>query len=97
MKREDFVFSIGFQGDSAIVDERAKKNYRNLDTRQLAEKGLFRAALCSALYSGSKQEEEAVLKEYNRVSDSRYTSIDQMKRLLGVYRVPEEITKVNAL
>ncbi|MBI9102510.1 MAG: hypothetical protein JEY99_08855 [Spirochaetales bacterium] len=97
MKREDFVFSVGYQGESALVDSRAKSNYKNLDTRQLAEKGLFRAALCSALYSGKPEDEKAVVEEYNRISGADFNSIDQMKRLVGVYRVPEEISRIISL
>ena len=97
MKREDFVFSIGYQGESAIVDSKARANYKNLNTRELAQKGLFRAALCSALFSGESEDGTAVLEEYNKVSSADYSSLDQMKRLLGVYHVPEGITKVTAL
>ncbi len=94
MTREDFVFSVGYQGVSAIVDKSAKKKYGKLSTRELAEKGLFRAAFCSALYSGNEEEISAVMEVYNSRNRTKLKSPDEMKRLLGVFSVPDNITKV---
>lgn len=93
MKRNEFVFSIGFQGNAAIVDSRAMKKYGGLDTRGLAEKGLFRAALCSALYSGSQEEEEMVAGIYKDMQAEPSGGVN-MKRLIGVYEIPRDIVKV---
>ena len=97
MTREEFVFSIGFQGESAIVDGRAKKENGRLSTVQLAEKGLYRAAFCSALYAGSDEEMKAVVDIYNNASGASLESADDMKKLLGVYTVPEGIKKVSVV
>ena len=88
MKREDFVFSVGYQGNSMIVDSRAARKYGSADTRELAEKGLFRSALCSALYSGDPGELDLVREVYNRAGGTSYDSPEYMKRLLGVYSPP---------
>jgi hypothetical protein len=58
MKREEFIFTIGFQGNIAIIDGKAKNKYGSYTTRQLAEAGLFKPAFCSALYSQDPEEME---------------------------------------
>lgn len=97
MTREEFVFSIGFQGESAIVDGKAKKENGKLSTVQLAEKGLYRAAFCSALYEGSDEGMQAVVDVYNRESGAALSGADDMKKLLGVYTVPDGIRKVSVV
>ncbi|MBI9106075.1 MAG: hypothetical protein JEZ04_04970 [Spirochaetales bacterium] len=97
MTREEFVFSIGFQGESAIIDGKAKKENGKLTTVQLVEKGLFRAAFCSALFAGSQDEMKIVVDSYNRQSGSSLDGIDGMKKLLGVYTVPDGIKKISVI
>ena len=63
MKREDFVFSVGYDGDTAIVDSKAKKRYGKLTTQQLAAEGLYKAAFRSALYSGNEEEIRIIIDE----------------------------------
>ncbi len=94
MNREDFVFSVGYQGSNAIVDKTAKRKYGKMSTEELAEKGLFRAAFCSALYSGSDDELEKVMEIYNGKSRTPLKTPEEMKRLLGVFSIPDNITKV---
>ena len=99
ISRVDFVFTIGFSGNTAIVDARQRRAYAGLDTAQLAEKGLFRSALCSAVYNGSAEEMELVLEAYNaRVAGGqRIDSVEHLQRLFGVYEVPESIGRSKAL
>ncbi len=94
MKRNDFVFSVGFQGVSAVVDKTAKRKYGSLSTKELAEKGLYRSAFCSALYSGDENEIDTVMGIYNSRSKTGKQTAENMKRLLGVFSVPDNITKV---
>jgi hypothetical protein len=84
--REDFVFTIGYDGAAAVVDRQAKKRYSALSTRELAEKGLFRAAYSSAVWSKDPKEMAGVLEVYNRVTggSSANSSPD---RLFGVFLV----------
>ena len=56
LPREDFIFTIGYNGPIAVIDKQARKKYGKLSTKELAEKGLFRAAYSSALYSGNADE-----------------------------------------
>lgn len=93
MTREDFVFSIGFQGEVAIVDGKASKQNKGLNSIQLAEKGLFRAAFCSALFENNEDDMNIVIQKYKESGSANIKNIDDMKRILGVYSVPENIKK----
>ncbi len=94
MTKEEFVFSIGFQGETAIVDGRARKENKKLSTSELAEKGLFRAAFCSALYDNNEDEMLSVLDAYNKKGGTSMKTVDDMKKMLGIYAVPDGIKKV---
>jgi len=85
ISRDDFVFTIGFDGALAVVDGKAKKEYGKLSTMQLAEKGLYRAAFSSALYSGKQDEMAAFIDYFNAKAGTQYTTQTQLSRLFGVY------------
>ncbi len=99
LSREDFVFTIGYDGAAAIVDAKAKKQYGKLGTIALAEAGLFRAAFASALYalnsSGSDADLRAFLDYYNSKAGTAYTTAEELKRLFGV--VEENANRAVAL
>jgi hypothetical protein len=97
VKREDFIFTIGYQNDVTLVDGKAKKEYGKLSTEELAERGLFRAAFCSAIYEGDEQKMKSVVESYNRRSGAKLETVEDMKRMLGVYHVPDEVEKVKVL
>ena len=97
MRREDFMFTIGYDGDTAIIDGKARKRYGKLSTIELAEAGLFKPAFCSALFSGNESEMKTVIDAYNRGEKTSYSSREDLKRLFGVYEVRTDITKVKAL
>ena len=89
--REDFIFTIGYDGDAAVVDSQAKKRYSSLSARELAEKGLFRAAYSSAIWSkdgsGDPKELETVVEIYNRITGASLTTDSSLDRLFGVFPV----------
>lgn len=93
--REDFAFAIGFEGAVAIVDGKAKKEFGKLGTMQLAEKGLYRAAFASALYTGKQDEMKTFIDYFNARAGTAYTEAAQLSRLFGVYL--EEISKIQLL
>lgn len=93
MKRIDFMFAIGYQGVSAIVDKRAKNQYGKLCGKDLAEKGLFKTAFCGALYDDDTAGLEEIVAIYNRIGGESLSSVESMKRLLGVFEVPENISR----
>ena len=88
LPREDFIFTIGYDGLAAVVDKRAKNKYGKLSTKELAEKGLFRPAYSSAIYSGNEEELKFVVEAFQRVtsgaSTANFTAPD---RLFGVFPV----------
>ena len=80
LSREDFIFTIGYDGPAAVVDKQAKRKYGKLSTRELAGKGLFRAAYSSAVYSGNQE-------DLRFVADLAQADISAMDRLFGVFMV----------
>ena len=80
LSREDFVFTIGYDGPAAVVDKQAKRKYGKLSTRELAEKGLFRAAYSSAVYSGNQD-------DIKYLADLTHADLSAMDRLFGVFVV----------
>jgi hypothetical protein len=113
ISRGDFVFTIGYEGNTSVVDGAMKKRYGSLSAAQLAEQGLYKQALCSVIYdqsaaaagrSGSRKGDggepggtealERVLELYNRNTDHKLSSVDELKRVFGVFEVPPGIGKV---
>ncbi|MDR3166336.1 MAG: hypothetical protein LBT93_00200 [Treponema sp.] len=91
LSREDFIFTIGYDGPAAVVDGQAKSRYRSLSTRELAEKGLFRAAYSSALYSKDPEELKIVIDCYQKTTGASDTLLSSPDRLFGVF--PVEVTR----
>jgi hypothetical protein len=94
IKRSDFMFTVGYQGDTAIVNASAKKKYGRLSTVELAKQGLYKAAICSAVYAESDQELEQVMRIYNEQNNKSIDSIQTLKRIFGVSGLPEGIEKI---
>ena len=86
LSRTDFIFTIGYDGPAAVVDGQAKKLYSKLSTKSLAEKGLFRAAYSSAIWSKDPQELELVAEIYNKTTGSQIPQTS-LQKLFGVFLV----------
>ncbi len=97
MRREDFVFCIGFEGSTAIIDGKNMRRHGGNSTRQLAEAGMFKQAVSSAVYSGSPQELEEVLSLYNKKTTVPMHSVEDLKRIFGVSVVPEGVKKITVV
>lgn len=97
MRREDFVFCIGFEGSTAIIDGRLLRRHGGWSTRHLADEGLFKQAVCSAVFDNNPQELEEVLALYNRKIPIPLTSTEDLKRTFGVSAVPEGVKKVTVV
>jgi hypothetical protein len=86
LSREDFVFTIGYDGAAAIVDGRAKRQYGKLKTMELAEEGLYRSAFASAFYDMKK--DDGPMKEFisffNAKAGTSYSKPEELQRLFGV-------------
>ena len=87
LTRDEFIFTIGYDGPAAVVDGQARRRYGGLSTRELAEKGLFRAAYSSAIWSKDTKEIEALVEIYNRISGSSLTPDSPLDRLFGVFPI----------
>ena len=97
MKRDDFIFTIGYEGETAIVDGQAKRKYPGLTSTDLLDKGLYKAAFSAALFDGKDDEAEKILVRYNEETGSTYKSNEELKRLFGVFDVPEKINRIKVL
>jgi hypothetical protein len=97
MRREDFVFCIGFEGSTAIIDGKLMRKHGSRSTRELAEAGLFKQAVCSAVYNKSPQELEEVLSVYNAGAEATVRSVDELLRIFGVVGVPEDVKKITVI
>ena len=89
LSREEFIFTIGYDGPSAVVDRQARKKYGSLSTRELAEKGFYRAAYSSAVYSQNPDELKLIADLYNRLGASGTEAspgyeLPAFERLFGV-------------
>ena len=97
MLRQDYVFCIGFSDDVAIVDGKLKARYGRLGPRELAEKGLFKQAVASALSGGAAGDLAAVADVFNRGTEFPVKEPGDLVRVFGVYAMPEHVKKVNIL
>ncbi|MDR1505826.1 MAG: hypothetical protein LBI67_01855 [Treponema sp.] len=87
LSREDFTFTIGYDGPRAVVDGQAKRRCGSLSAGKLAERGLFRAAWSSAVYSENMAEKQLVLDIYNKAAGTSYKAENPPDRLFGVFPV----------
>ena len=92
LSREDFAFTIGYDGERAVIDGKARSQYGRLGTMELVEKGLYRAAFASALWAlnqeGPKDQAEVEMKtfidHFNKVAGTSYSRPEELQRLFGV-------------
>ena len=97
MRREDFVFCIGFEGTTAIIDGRMMRRHGSSTSRQLAEAGLFKQAVSSAVFNNSVTELGEVLAVFNARTQAPIRSVEELKRTFGVTGVPEGVKKVTVV
>lgn len=94
MKRDDFVWTIGYQDDVAIVDGPARKKYRNKPAEDLLEAGMYRAAFCAAVYDGVAED---FLPRFVEKTGIRADSVEYLQRLYGVFGIPEGVRKASII
>lgn len=97
MKQEDFMFTVGYNGDEAIVNKQTELAGKNLSVKELVDKGMFKPALCNALKNEDKDGIKYLIDTYNNISGSNYSTEMHIMRLFGVYAEPEKISKVKRL
>jgi hypothetical protein len=94
ISRKDFVFTIGYDGGTAVVDGSLKRRYGSLSTEELAGQGLYKQALCSAVFEGREEAVSRVLELYNARAEHRLAHVEELKRMFGVFEVPQGITRI---
>ena len=87
LSREEFIFTIGYDGPTAVVDRQAERRYKSLSTVELAEKGQYRSACSSALWSKNPDELKAVMEIYSKNTNSSLNPDISPERLFGVILV----------
>ena len=97
LKREDFIFTIGYMGNTSLVDSRERKKFGSLSTLELAEKGMYKQAFCSALYSEDSEELKSVMELLKDQFNLEDANVERFKRLFGVFGVPAQIGRVVAV
>jgi len=97
MKREDYIFAIGFDGNKAIVDKQSRSRYGRLDTKSLVDKGLFRAAYRSAVFESDSGGADYVLEKFNEVSQIKYRFSSDLDKVFGVQPPSDDITGIRAI
>lgn len=97
MKKRDFVFTVGYSGTTANIDRRLYNAHARPDTETLLAAGLYKPAFCAALYDKDETAQARVLQAYNQVSPVKYPSIESLKRVFGVFAVPQNIARTNYL
>jgi len=94
MTRADFVFTIGYQGNTAVVDKNARRIYANASATELLAAGLHKPAFCSALYDNDAPQMEAVVAAYRQKTGNPDITAESLKRLFGVFGDPGAVQKV---
>ncbi len=94
LSKEDFMFTVGFQGNAAIVDASQKRMYGNLSVGELLEEGLYKPAICLAVATGSLEDLESIFRFYNEKSSVKLKAPEELKKVFGISKIPDEIDKV---
>jgi len=89
------MFTIGYDGGKAIVDKRSKSNFGKLSVRELADKGLFRAAYLAATYDADSVAVEYVLEKFNSITPHKGKT--ELDKVLGVQPPSENISGARAV
>ncbi len=84
MKKEDYVFTIGFDGEKPVVDRQARSRYGRPDARSLADKGLFQAAYRSAVFDKNEADAKYILEKLNTISTVQYKTTEELSKLFGI-------------
>jgi hypothetical protein len=84
MKREDFMFTVGFDGATAVVDGEMRRRYGRSTVADLLAAGHYRPAACAALWDGDESAVQLVIEAFNRISGGSLRAREDLVRLFGV-------------
>lgn len=94
MKRDQYCFTIGYNGGEAIVDKSAMLKNGKKSPQKLADKGLFKSALSAALYDDDKDGQKYVLSLFNEKSGAQLSDVENLVKVLGVISSWNDISTV---
>ncbi|MCG8453245.1 MAG: hypothetical protein MI717_08700 [Spirochaetales bacterium] len=97
MKRDDYVFSIGFDGSTAIVDKRSRSRHKGKNAQQLADDGQFKAAYRMTVFDHDVKAADDVLAAFNAVSPVKYAQSSDLAKVFGVQPPSDGITSSRAV
>jgi len=97
MTRNAFVFCIGYNGGTAIVDRKLESQYGRLGTRELFAEGLYKPAVASAIFAKNEGDLEWLLQQYVAVTGKDLRDVDALKRTVGVDQLYSTILKTSYL
>ena len=97
MKRDDFIFTIGYQGNTAIIDGKTQKKNAGASYKELAKNGQYKAAYCAVLESGDSSAVEDFVASFNALLPGKAYGKEELSRLFGVFGVPEGITRTKVI
>ena len=97
MTRNAFVFCIGYNGGTAIVDRKLEVQYGRLGTRELFAQGLYKPAVASAIFAKNTEDLEWIRGEYSRATGRDLRDIEALKRTVGVGEVYPSIQRTSFL
>jgi len=97
MTRNAFVFCIGYNGGTAIVDRKLEAKYGRLSTRELFAEGLYKPAVASAIFAKADEDLEWIRAEYSRITGRDLRDLDALKRTVGVGEVYTTIQRTSYL
>jgi len=97
MTRNAFVFCVGYNGGTAIVDRKLEARFGRLGTRELFGQGLYKPAVASAIYAKNDQDLEWMRQEYSRITGAALRDVDALKRTVGVGEVYPAIVRTSFL
>jgi len=97
MTRNAFVFCVGYNGGTAIVDRKLEAQYGRLGTRELFAEGLYKPAVASAIFAKNTEDLEWIRQEYSRITEKDLRDVEALKRTVGVGEVYATIQRTSYL
>lgn len=83
IKRDDFIATIGYDGETAIASKTEVTALRGKTFEQILAAGNYRYAAACALYDESETEKQQLIDAYNNATGAHY-SIDKIEKLFGI-------------
>ncbi len=97
MKKLEFISTIGYQGNAALVSKKLMKLYKSLSLTDLVEKGYYRAAVAEVLFEGLADKEAFLVEAYNKQSHVPVRDFTHLQRVYGVSKPPKSIDKIEMI